>query len=287
MQRLGRFKMLLGALPLLLCGCDEWCESDCEDFWEGDHRAPNVPVGVYSVTGDGEVFLYWIENQEDDLDGYRIYVSPRPEGPYELIGETRFNHFTDSEARNGRTYYYAVTAFDFDENESDLSYETVRDTPRPEGFGLVLTSASGSSPWDAGYDFSGSSRVHPESPEADVFFDSSGPTTCIHAASSAVGLQDLGYEPLSAIDRAPEGGWVLSGRVEATVGHSYAIRTRDGYFAKCYVVSVAPSRVVLDWAFQTDRGNRELSETPAVSGGEGPAASSTRSSPGPISETSL
>ena len=50
-------------------------------------------------------------------------------------GATRY---TDTTVRNGETYYYAVSAYDADGNESELSPEDASDTPRPEGRNVVL-----------------------------------------------------------------------------------------------------------------------------------------------------
>jgi hypothetical protein len=67
---------------------------------------------------------------------------------------------------------------------------------------------------------------------------------------------------LEDLDWAPSGGWAPSGRVELIVGHTYAVVTAERRYAKFEVVEVDDDRVLIDWAFQTDRDNRELSTTP-------------------------
>ena len=47
---------------------------------------PFPPDGVFSVTGDGVISIYWNDNQEPDLAGYIIYRSTANPGPYTEIG---------------------------------------------------------------------------------------------------------------------------------------------------------------------------------------------------------
>lgn len=279
--------------PLLLAGCDEcWETPCCGDGWDADDEAPAIPVGLTPVTGDGEVFLHWYPCQDEDLAGYRVYVSSEADGRYDSIGETEATRFVDHGARNGRTYFYAVTAYDFCGNESDLSREIIHDTPRPEGHGLVLANAAAGRPSDSGYDFSGYRRQGPDVPGTDIYYLAQGPAAHVMAASPLAGIQDAGYLALEDLDWAPGGGWSESGRVEALVGHTYAVRTADGYYAKFHVVSVAGDRLTLDWAFQADRGNRELSVgAPVMVAGQSPPAApavdrvSGRAAPAPVGGT--
>ena len=266
----SRFAGLLAlSVPLFLAGCDECWDDDCCHGWGGDDEAPSVPVGLTSVTGDGEVHLEWYDVQDRDLAGYRVYVSDRLSGPYESIGETSRNHFLDSGARNGSTYYYAVAAFDHCDNESDLSYETVFDTPRPEGYDLVLFSTA-SVPGEAGYDFSAFRRQAWNALGTDVYFQINSGVPYMYAATSSVGIQDLGFMRMDELDWAPDRGWSEQGRVEVIEGHTYAVLTADDHYAKFYVDSISGDRVSIDWAYQIDRGNRELSiETPVTSTGSG------------------
>lgn len=56
-----------------------------------------------------------------------------------MIGSTSGTYFADVEAVNGNKYYYAVAAYDYNGNESELSYDVIYSTPRPEGYNhLVL-----------------------------------------------------------------------------------------------------------------------------------------------------
>lgn len=244
---------------LVVSGCDECWDGSCQPAGPCDSRAPMIPVGLQSETGDGAVKLTWIANQEPDLRGYRVYVNDQPDGQYHLIGDTRGTQFVDREARNGRTYFYAVTAYDDCDNESALSPETVYDTPRPAGGGLLLARASGDHPETAGYDFTDYRRQSPGARGTDIYFDVTNGVPYLLAADPSVGVQDIGYLPIADLDYAPAAGWARSGRVEVTEGHTYAVLTGDGYYAKVHVTSWDNRGVVLDWALQIDRGNRELS----------------------------
>lgn len=266
---------LLLATGLGVTGCDECWEGDCYDFEPCDGRAPAFPVGVTSETGDGAVRIRWIANQDPDLSIYRVYLSDRADGVYRPIGETHGTSFVDDGARNGITYFYAVSAIDDCGNESELSREDVFDTPRPEGRGVLLTEAS-AQPSMSGYSFSGFRRQSPEAPGTDVYFEWINGVPWILVGSPRVGVQDVGYLALDDLNYAPASGWTQSGRVEATEGHTYAVRTGDGYYAKFHVARLESRGVTIDWAFQVDRGNRELSvEAPlgaagATGGSEAP-----------------
>lgn len=258
------FKSTMTGVALLLTiltvsGCDECWDNDCQPLGPCDDRPPMIPVGLTSETGDGAVRLSWIANQDHDLSGYRIYVNDQPDGQYRRIGDTHSPQFVDRQARNGRTYFYAVTAYDGCDNESALSPETVYDTPRPAGSDLRLERASGDRPEVSGYDFTDYRRQSPAARGTDLYFDIVNGVPYLLAADPSVGLQDIGYLSLAGLDYAPAAGWTRSGRAEVTEGHTYAILTGDGYYAKVYVNSWDNRGVSLDWALQTDRGNRELS----------------------------
>ncbi len=127
---------LFAGLPLLFTGCDV---EDINDI------PPAVPTGVMSVTGDGVVSVYWNDIDEADLIEYDIYRHDGDDpvyGEYRYLGsvawdenyvdESRLDHwYDDFNVVNGRTYYYAVLSVDEAGYESELSYETVPDTPGP------------------------------------------------------------------------------------------------------------------------------------------------------------
>ncbi len=248
-----RFSLIaLLALPLMLAACGN---HDNPVLY--DDIAPLPPVGIRTVSLDHAVELQWIDNQEPDLAGYNIYVSTSFKGRYDRIGSSTRPVFTDGGARNGMTYYYAVTAYDFNGNESALSRDVVYDTPRPEGRNVTLIDRF-ADPLRAGYDFSEYLRVHYDTDLTDVYFEMGNGIPLLRVWDDS-DIQDLGFtRNLDEISVAPEDGWLPSGTAEAAVGHTYVIWTYDNHFAKVRVTSMGPGTVTFDWAYQTATGNPEL-----------------------------
>lgn len=249
-----RFFLLFLAAALLTIACDDNHDRVVYD----DVVAPLPPVGIVSISLDNAVELVWIENQERDLDGYNIYVSDRYDGRYSYIGNSRSSRFIDHGAVNGRTYYYAVSAYDFTGNESDLSKDVVYDTPRPEGRDVQLLDRF-LAPDRAGYDFSRFRSVHYDTDETDFFFEISDRGIPWLVVWDDSDIQDMGFtKNLDEISRAPVEGWNPTGDALAVRGHTYVIKTFDNHYAKLRIIDVTPNAVVFDWAYQIDRGNPEL-----------------------------
>lgn len=258
----------LSVLALLAAGCNEGRHTIVAP--PRDATPPAAPRGLYSTTGDREVFLRWQSNTESDVVAYRIYKAPCASGsscPYDLIGTTSGTAFTVGGLINGVTRYYALSAVDRVGNESDLSYNDIYDTPRPEGFGRQLTNVT-DGPATAGYDFS-AFLVRPfDDSRTDVYFSVAGGGLKMVAPFTDTDLQDAGYAAtLDAVDFAPSAGWSPSGTAELIVGHCYVVRIMSSpgnyNFAKFRVTSLSSSQVVFDWAYQTAVNNGELAVTRA------------------------
>jgi hypothetical protein len=256
-MRMLRFLALAGALTL--AGCDDGTSPR-------DLTPPASPRGVVSVTGDGEVFLSWLQNTEGDVAGYRIYESDcdtGPNCPYLPVGSTTQTQFTLTGLANGVTRYFAVAAYDYAGNESKLSKQTIFDTPRPEGFGARLSNYL-QTPASGGWDFSAFHVRAWDDASTDMFYGYNGTVFEMFVPDLATDIQDAGYaSSLDAVDFSPTQGWSPTGAVELIVGHCYIVWTRDNHYAKFRVTSfVTPSsgdpQVEFDWAYQVDAGNREL-----------------------------
>lgn len=244
------------ALALATVALTAGCKN--EDRIVSVNNAPFRVEGVYSVTGDQEVSVYWRENQETDIDHYKVYRNNAPTGNFTLRGTANSPPFVDTQVTNGVTYYYAVSAVDQSGQESaDLSFENVFDTPRPEGFGVTLTNAN-TTPATSGFDFSPPhTRRSSTDVLTDVYYDAA--TGYLIYAVNGVKIQDAGYVALVDVDYAPnDTGWSSDGIVEAIPGHSYILLTPEGHYAKFEVVSRATASIVIDWAYQVDPDNREL-----------------------------
>ncbi len=268
--------LILAVLPvalgaaLVFSGCDDddcYCKPTCVD-----NEAPAIPTGVFSVTGNEAVIIYWNPVLGSDVRGYGIWwtdAESGPEGgPYErlvnVMGEGS-DYYEDTDVDNGTTYYYAVTSFDWDENESDLSYEDVFDTPRPAGTDLVVYDAV-EEPTEAGIDFSQAEDpgytsddlvVAWDSASADLYVDSSSdgdPDVLRLIPTAGTLIQDFGFtDDLDEVDWAPQEGWSDSPvGVEAIRGHSYIVQTDDGNYSKIRISVINKNNryMIMDWAYQ-------------------------------------
>lgn len=111
-------------------GCDE--HDRYIDTVSYDYTPPAIPTGVQTSNGDENVYISWLSNSEKDLAGYNVYYSTSYDGRYTLLGSTDRTYFYDNNLTNGNKYYYAVTAYDYDNNESELSREDVYGIGRPQ-----------------------------------------------------------------------------------------------------------------------------------------------------------
>ncbi|MEW5924598.1 MAG: hypothetical protein AB1746_11480 [Candidatus Zixiibacteriota bacterium] len=248
----------IAILTLLMAGC----EKETTRYIEvpvAEDLPPAVPQGVYSITGNEAVYIYWLPVQDDDLAYYRVWWSP-DDDLYELMGTTTNEYYFDYEVNNGETYYYAVSAVDDAGHESALSYETVFDTPRPEGATLLTDFYQVSS--TSGFDFSAQARVPYNSIAADIYleFDPGLQTFFINVGDVNTDIQDMGYTyDFDEIGYSPGDGWSAVGWSEIILYHTYIIWTNDNHFAKIRVINInGTSSVEFQWAYQTAYANPEL-----------------------------
>ena len=114
--------------------------SDPRSGYSVDNIAPDAPASVVAAVSGGVVYLEWTDSDANDLDYYAVYRSTDPEfvpGEENMIGSSEGPEFADDVEELG-DYYYAVTALDLHENESDpselvnvtlLSLEDIRGLP--------------------------------------------------------------------------------------------------------------------------------------------------------------
>jgi hypothetical protein len=232
---------------------------------------PAAPTGLFSVTGDERVDMYWNANTEPDLAGYDIFWSPTSDAQdFEYMVSTRRDEaqYTDIDVDNGTTYYYMVRAYDRAGNVSDFS-DAIFDTPRPAGTGLVLHDYLGQNAGSSGYDFSAFTVQAWNIATTDVYFGLPSGIPTVFGRGSAIGdgvdVQDYGFVDLDFVDWAPDitQGWSPSKRVEMIPGHSYVVQILGAddfyYYAKLFCQSLSGDLVVVNWAYQAEPGNPELS----------------------------
>jgi len=88
---------------------------------------PKAPTGLVALAGDGRVSLDWADNAETDLAGYDVYRATTSGGPYTKLTDSRqaTSNFVDATATNGTNWYYAVTATDAGNNESNRARDVL------------------------------------------------------------------------------------------------------------------------------------------------------------------
>ena len=244
------------------------CDSDNDPQIEPDIEPPAIPRGVRSITGNDQVTIEWFPNGETDLAGYKIWRG-EDDINFNLLEEvpSDTSRFVDSDVTNGITYYYAVSALDFDDNESGLSPEEIPDTPRPSGNNVTLDNSALFAE-RSGFDFSQPARgaIPWDSPTTDVYFGVGTASSdqfvyegvyYLYSDNSTI-VQDMGYhEIFDEVDVSPDQGFVPE-FVELVDGHVYVLFTPDGNFAKIHVKAVSENSVTFDWAYQIDPDNPEL-----------------------------
>lgn len=259
MKKIFLMLALVIGLTFIFSGCE-----DKEYVVRPDHTPPSRPKGIYSITADEAVYLYWEENDEGDFKEYRVYRKVEGNNNYYRIAITEKAEYVDQNVANGITYYYAVTAKDENGNESDFS-DVVNDTPRPEGFNRTLDDRF-YKPSSAGFDFSASEVLDWEDADADIYleYDSNLEAFFLCVANNQTDIQDFGYtDDLDDVNYSPEKGWSKVGWAEAILGHSFIIWTASNHFAKLRVNEmIDTTKIHFDWAYQIDAGNRELVPRP-------------------------
>lgn len=246
--------LIFALVTISFTGCDM-----NDPFHNGnyDNYAPAPPTGITLLNGDNRVDLYWNANKEEDVAGYNVYYSTSYSGKYTLIGSTTRTDFVDADAVNGNTYYYAVTAYDYNNNESELSRDVIYSTPRPEGFNQTIFDYR-RFPDNSGYSFSNYAVVPFDNDKADFFFEQFEGSYYLDVYDDS-DIQDMGRtNDIYDIEYAPESGWSPTKDVAVVPGHTYIIWTWNNHFAKVRVKSITLERVVFDWAYQLQEGNKQL-----------------------------
>ncbi|MGQ9608821.1 MAG: fibronectin type III domain-containing protein [bacterium] len=267
-----KYKLSISVIfSLVLALLIQGCTFKSDEVIVVDDTPPAAPRGVYSITGDGQVFIKWYPNQEKDLKGYIIYRSTKKYGDYIELGRVsgKVTSYIDTDVKNGFTYYYAVSAIDYDGNESELSPDIVEDTPRPEGTNIKLNDYI-LDPARSGFSFSNPERGAQrfDNKSTDIYFGVDIEVNVPYIYSdSDVKMQDLGYtDSMDDIDVSPTRGFTEL-FVEAIIGHTYAFLMPDGHYAKIRITDiyidwvgndVRDAWIVFDWAYQLQVNNPEL-----------------------------
>jgi hypothetical protein len=273
------------ALALPMAGCDEDTILKPEEL--------NPPLGLWSVTGNGEVDLVWFtSNFEGDLDGYAIYVYEGDYGIYTSrssipsgferaatlpvsTSSSGTQGITITGLDNGQTYSFLVTAAKDDWEKNSHTSNIIIDTPRHEVWALQLQNENKGAGTPCALKFSSSPPyvevVDKTDPDAMIMFESFdaglGKRSGFVGVQQRAQIQDLGFmADWSLADVAPESGYPDADfSVTAMMHHVYAVRM--GFvtpnYAKIYVQSITGNPVdnsdvaTVRVAYQTDPANPE------------------------------
>lgn len=111
------FGMIAMTLTLVIfCACPFMGGPQDDDDYVDDTTAPTTPTDLAVTVEKGIATLTWSEASDDSgVDGYYVYRDG------EVIDDTSETSFNDETAPLWSTYEYAVSAFDWRENESEPS----------------------------------------------------------------------------------------------------------------------------------------------------------------------
>ncbi len=249
--------------------------SGCESNNVILNPAPAAPQGVYSITGDEAVYIYWNGPYEADLDEYVVMRSFKEFDNYVEIGrvdavqnsnlDLLIYEFVDTKVSNGKTYFYAIRTIDLSGQSSDLSAEPVFDTPRPDG-GVTLypVSFDGSL---SGFNLETETVVSFDSPAADFYlvYDDEIDIHFLTVGNTFIDVQDMGFTyNFEDIGFAPDTGWSSFVDMELILGHTYVLWTDNENYAKVRAIQKFPNSnaIKFEWAYQTVPNNRELKVLP-------------------------
>ena len=83
-----------------------------------DTFPPATPSGLRVAAAPGSIEISWDRNSEPDLAGYRVFRGTGA-GPLEKLADVgQIPSYSDRNVERGKTYRYAVSAFDRAGNES-------------------------------------------------------------------------------------------------------------------------------------------------------------------------
>ncbi|MFC1724587.1 FlgD immunoglobulin-like domain containing protein [candidate division KSB1 bacterium] len=98
--------------------------TDVDSGYSVDNMAPSTPKGLLAKIEESDVVLSWDVSVDTDIKYFAVYRSDTegfdPAG-VEPVGYATTNSFADATLSVDGTYYYAVSAVDFSDNQSDYS----------------------------------------------------------------------------------------------------------------------------------------------------------------------
>ena len=247
------------------------------------------PNSLTSITLNGAVALIWSDNSyqasPQGFSYYRVYGASydldanRCASAWQLEGTTVAPEFRVAALPNGVPRCFAVSAISIEGFES-LWSPTQADTPRPDARNIVLTTRQLADP-TAGFRFwrdaNGNGKAEAgelgrvgtgSSPDIDFSVDRDGAgriyLTPVRTGTTVALYGNRPIGDLTDIDQAPTTGYAR-GALEAVPGWGYVFQMNGGdqffRYGAVRVSHVGRDLIILDWSFQTDPGNPELSRS--------------------------
>ena len=286
---------LLALVALLFLGV-QGCGEKTTEVVSAEKLSP--PVGLRSITGDGNVTLLWYtSNYESNFNGYEIWRmdslysgSPTPqeippgfENPAPIPKSSPCDTLQSypQSLTNGTTYSFLVVATNT-KGEKSRPSNIINDTPRPEtpetdyatleigNLSMCLRCAYELSDFSV-IDTSFIDDYNTEDSVGDLVLERLNFTGGVGdrlwlAGLNGGGIMDLGFmSDWNDADVAPNTGYAPTGySVYAIQGHVYAIKTGDNYYGKIQVLDLNVDAGWLKFkaCYQTKEGERQYKIRP-------------------------
>lgn len=250
-------------IPVILLISAVLFSTSCEITILADLPIPRTPSGLIAKNYDREVYLEWEDPRDSYVAGFSIFRNTSPGGAYTWIGDTGSVYYIDHDVTNAVTYYYTVTAYNSD-NEESAPAPYVYTTPRPEGWSTMLYDVyiDASS---CGFDFFNGEVVHYTEGDMHVLFDGTGnPWIVPHPQVWIADYDGAVHWEIDDVQEAPlYSTWnYRDDEIDVYTQHVYVLYIDtglDGYYAKFRITQdLAYEWVRFDWAFQPDPDNPDL-----------------------------
>lgn len=278
MKTLVMILALIAALALAGCG------DDITNILAPDDLTP--PLGLNSITGDGDVTLvWWTSNFDSNLLGYKVYfaegslasdpVEGIPVGftaidSFEVVSPAAGQEFlTINGLTNGTTYSFLVVAAKDEWNNISHTSNVIAETPRPETAVAAVITSRQDDATTAGFELSDFTVVdctdlvdYTTTTGGDIMAEAFNPGAGHRLWLDGINgaeIQDIGFmSDWDNADVAPSGGYAEPGHsVEALFGHVYAVKTADDRYAKVQItgLDIEAETVTFKAAYQMQVGN--------------------------------
>jgi hypothetical protein len=233
-----------------------------------------------SISLNHAVQLSWSANARQGnaslFDYYRVYSTTYDldaglcdDTRWVLEGTTVSEDFIASGLTNGSPRCFAVSAVSTDGHESVWSQPRA-DTPRVDARNVLVYSTVGEL-GESGFRFSYPGTgygVVTSGDRTDIDFrverhnDGSLWLVPVRTGTRLALYDTSPTTDLTSIDVAPARSQFSTGSIEAVPGYGYVVETSDAqglHYGAVRITHVGSSYLILDWAYQTDPGNPELS----------------------------